>query len=166
MTKMNKQIESIGRTVALKYGLTFGFLFLILFTVTVILFSGGLLGIIGISALLSYNYLFVSLILMYVSFPFALSIFGKKNARNIRKGKKDVKISAEFSFGVNTMIWLVFLISQSIFGEFQHSIQLNLIVLGLILILGTLTTFTLGLHIVTKTKEKIKVRQYSFRHRI
>ena len=152
----NKKIENIGAKIALYNGSIFGFGFLFLLSFLGILFANGLLGIIGIGALLSYNYLFVSFLLLYLSFPFALWIFGKHNSKNIIKGKSVMKTSAKFSFGVNLIIWLIFLISQIIFGGFEYLLQLNLIIFGVIVVLGTLTTCSLGIYIVNRTKEKLK----------
>ena len=152
---MNKT-ENIGAKVALKNGMTFGLGFLFLLTFIGILFSDGLLGLIGIGALLSYNYLFISLALIYLTLPFALWIFGKRNSKSLNQGKSILKTSAEFSFGVNLIIWIAFLFSQLVLGGIENYLYLNLIVIGIILILGFLTTFTLGFYIVKITEEKIK----------
>ena len=152
---MNK-IEKIGAKIAMNQGLTFGIGALVFITIFGILFSGGLLGIIGIGALLSYNYLIISLGLLYISFPFALWFFGKRNSRNIINGKSKIKTSAEFSFGVNLIIWSVFLFSQLVFGGFEETLYLKLVTLGMIIIFGILTTGTLGLYIVKLTADKIK----------
>jgi len=153
--KMSRNIEIIGEKVALKLGLIYGFGFLFLLTLFGILASDGLFGLIGIGVILSSNYLFVSLVLLYSAFPLALSFFGKYNSRNLMKGKSVMRTSAEFSFGVNFVIWQVFLLSQLILNQFENFIQLNLTVLVLILILGTLTSSTLGVLIVKSTEEKI-----------
>ena len=159
---MNK-IENIGAKLALINGLTFGLGFLIIMTFIGLLFSGGLLGFIGIGALLSYNYLFISLALLYLTLPFALWIFGKRNTKSLNQGKSILKTSAEFSFGVNFIIWIVFLFSQLVFGGFENYIYLNLIVIGIIITLGSLTTYTFGFYIVKLTNEKIKA---SVQHRV
>ena len=153
---MINDFEKIGAKIAITQGLTFGLGGLLFISVFGILFSGGLLGIIGIVALLSYNYLIVSLVLLYAIFPFALWFFGKRNSNNILRGKSKIKTSAEFSFGVNLIIWSVFLFSQLIFGEFEETLYLKLGTFGLIIILGILTTGTLGLYIVKLTEDKIK----------
>ncbi len=152
---MNKS-EKIGAKVALINGMTFGLGFLFIMTVIGLLFSDGLLGLIGIGALLSYNYLFISFTLIYLTLPFALWIFGKRNSKSLNQGKSVLKTSAEFSFGVNLIIWIVFLFSQLVLGGIENYLYLNLIVIGLILVLGFLTTYTFGFYIVKLTKEKIK----------
>ena len=152
---MNK-IENIGAKVALINGMTFGLGFLFIMAFIGILFSDGLLGLIGIGALLSYNYIFISLGLIYLTLPFALWIFGKRNSRSLNQGKSLLKTSAEFSFGVNLIIWFAFLFSQLILGGIENYLYLNLIVIGIILILGFLTTFTFGLYIIKLTEQKIK----------
>ena len=151
-----RTIENIGAKTALYQGLAFGLGFLIIISALGILYSGGLMGIIGVGALLSYNYLIISLVLLYLTFPIALWIFGKRNSKNIVNGKNRVKTSAEFSFGVNILIWSTFLFSQLAFGKFQEQLYLKLTIIGLIIILGTITTFTLGFYIVKLTEEKIK----------
>ena len=148
--------EKIGAKVALINGMAFGLGFLFILTIIGLLLSGGLLGIIGIGALLSYNYIFISLVLLYLTLPFALWIFGKRNSKCLNQGKSVLKTSAEFSFGVNLIIWIVFLFSQLVLGGFENYFYLNLIVIGIILILGFLTTYTFGFYIVKLTKEKIK----------
>jgi hypothetical protein len=153
----SKKIEIIGAKVALYNGLVFGFGFLFIVSFLGLLFADGLLGIIGIGALLSYNHLFVSFILLYLTFPYALWIFGKNNSLNLIKEKSIIKISAGFSFGVNLFIWTVFLVSQLAFGGFEYPLYLSLTIMGIVLTLGVLTTCSLGLYIVRLTKEKIKV---------
>jgi len=148
--------ESIGGKIALKHGLAYGLSFLIVLSLGAIHFSDGLLGYIGIAAMLAYNYLIISFLMLYISFSIALWYFGKRNALNILKGKSTIKTSAEFSFGVNLIIWSIFLITQLGFGGFEEPFYLKLVVLGLIAILGTLTTFTLGLYLVKLTEERIK----------
>ncbi len=152
---MNKS-EKIGAKVALINGMTFGLGFLFIMTFIGLLFSDGLLGLIGIGALLSYNYLFISLALLYLTLPIALWIFGKRNSKSLNQGKSVLKTSAEFSFGVNLIIWIVFLLSQLVLGGVENYLYLNLIVIGIILVLGFLTTYTFGFYIVKLTKEKIK----------
>ncbi|PNQ72502.1 hypothetical protein C1T31_12000 [Hanstruepera neustonica] len=148
--------ENIGAKVALINGMTFGLGFLFIITFIGILFSDGLLGLIGIGALLSYNYLFISLALLYLTLPIALWIFGKRNTKSLNQGKSIIKTSAEFSFGVNLIIWIVFLFSQLLLGGLENYLYLNLIVIGIIIVLGFLTTYTFGFYIVKLTKEKIK----------
>ena|SRR5690606_23853323 len=152
---MNKT-ENIGAKIALINGMTFGLGFLFITTLIGLLFSGGLLGLIGIGALLSYNYLFLSLTLLYLTLPFALWIFGKRNSKSLNQGKSILKTSAEFSFGVNLIIWIVFLLSQLVLGGIDNYLYLNLIVIGIIFVLGFLTTYTFGYYIVKLTKEKLK----------
>ncbi|MCR8668046.1 hypothetical protein NO995_10160 [Aestuariibaculum sp. M13] len=152
---MNKN-ENIGAKVALINGMTFGLGFLFIMTFIGLMFSGGLLGLIGIGALLSYNSLFISLALLYLTLPIALWIFGKRNTKSLNQGKSIIKTSAEFSFGVNFIIWIVFLFSQLVFSGFENYLTLNLIVIGIIIVLGFLTTYTFGFYIVKLTKEKIK----------
>jgi uncharacterized membrane protein len=91
--------------------LTFGLGGLIIISILGILLLDVLIGIIGIVALWSYNYMFLSLVLLYITFPLDLWFFGKRNSKNILQGKSNIKTSAEFSFGVNIMIWLVFLLN-------------------------------------------------------
>ena len=158
---MNKS-ENIGAKIALINGMTFGLGFLFIMTFIGLVFSDGLLGLIGIGALLSYNYLFISLALLYLTLPIALWIFGKRNSKSLNQGKSVIKTSAEFSFGVNFIIWIVFLLSQLVLGGIENYLYLNLIVIGIILILGFLTTYTFGFYIVKLTKEKIKA---SVQHR-
>ncbi|MFG6688099.1 hypothetical protein ACGK9U_16125, partial [Mariniflexile sp. HNIBRBA6329] len=148
--------ENIGAKVALINGMTFGLGFLFIMTFIGLMFSGGLLGLIGIGALLSYNSLFISLALLYLTLPIALWIFGKRNTKSLNQGKSIIKTSAEFSFGVNFIIWIVFLFSQLVFSGFENYLTLNLIVIGIIIVLGFLTTYTFGFYIVKLTKEKIK----------
>ncbi|WP_299229673.1 hypothetical protein [uncultured Psychroserpens sp.] len=152
---MNKS-ECIGAKVALINGMSFGLGILFIMTFIGLLFSDGLLGLIGIGALLSYNYLFISLALLYLALPFALWLFGKRNSKNLNQGKSIIKTSAEFSFGVNLIIWIVFLFSQLVLGGIENYLYLNLIVIGTILVLGFLTTYTFGFYIVKLTKEKLK----------
>ena len=87
---MNKT-ETIGAKVALINGMTFGLGFLFIMTFIGLLFSDGLLGLIGIGALLSYNYLFISLALLYLTLPIALWIFGKRNSKSLNQGKSVIK---------------------------------------------------------------------------
>ena len=148
--------EDIGVKVALINGMTFGLGFLFIMTFAGLLFSDGLLGLIGIGALLTYNYLFISLVLLYLTLPFALWMFGKRNSKSLNQGKSVIRTSTEFSFGVNLIIWLVFLVSQLILGGFENYLYLNLIVIGIILVSGILTTYTFGFYIVKLTKEKLK----------
>ncbi len=152
----DRKAEIIGAKVALYNGLAFGLGFLFIISFSAILLANGLLGIIGVGAFLSYNYLIISFILLYLSFPFALWVFGKSNSKNLIKGKSVIKVSAGFSFGVNLFIWLVFLVSQLAFGGFEYPLYLSVIIIGLILVLGMLTTCSLGFYIVKMTKEKIK----------
>ena len=152
---MNKN-KNIGAKVALINGMTFALGFLFIMTFIGLMFSDGLLGLIGIGALLSYNYLFISLALLYLTLPIALWIFGKRNTKSLNQGKSILKTSAEFSFGVNLIIWIVFLFSQLVLGGFENYLYLNLIVIGIVIVLGFLTTYTFGFYIVTLTKEKIK----------
>lgn len=150
-----KRKETIGAKVALINGMTFGLGFLFIISAIGTLFSDGLLGIIGIVSLVSYKYIFISLALLYLTLPFALWYFGKRNVKSLNRGKTILQISAQFSFGVNLIIWIVFLISQLILNEIENYLYLNLIVIGIILILGFLTTYTFGFYIVKLTKEKI-----------
>lgn len=152
---MNKS-EKIGARIALINGMAIGLGFLFIMTFIGFLASDGLFGLIGIGSLLSYNYLFISFSLLYLTLPFALWIFGKRNSKSLNQGKSVLKTSAEFSFGVNLIIWIVFLFSEFALRGFENYLYLNLIVVGIILVLGFLTTYTFGFYIVKLTKEKIK----------
>lgn len=148
--------EKIGAKIALLNGLTFGLGIPIILIFILLLSADGLLGWIGIGAILSYNYIIVSLVLLLGSFPIALWTFGKRNARNIDKGKSIIKTSAEFSFATNVIVWIVFLISQYIIGNAENNVLVSLFALGAIVVFGILTTYTIGYYIVRLTKEKLK----------
>tara|TARA_R110001632_G_scaffold107745_2_gene217461 strand:- start:755 stop:1228 length:474 start_codon:yes stop_codon:yes gene_type:complete len=150
-----RKIENLGARVALFKGMFFGIFFVFLVFLFTILFTLGLFRIIGI-ALLSYNNIFYSFLLMFFSYPFALWFFGKNNAKRLIKEVDDFKTSIVFSFGVNSVIWLVFGFSQLAFGGFSNLIQLILIVLALVLVFGSLTSCTIGFYIVSLTKERIE----------
>jgi hypothetical protein len=120
-----------------------------------ILIAGGLLGIIGLFAILAFNGLYLSLLLLYCAFPFALWTFGKRNGKNIFNEKSAVRTSLEFSFGVNLTIWSVFLLSQMLIGELTNALIWTLGTIGVILILSAITTFTIGIYIVNQTKKRI-----------
>ena len=150
------EIEKIGSKTALKIGLKLGTLFLLLTTIVLISIAGGLLGIIGLYSILKFNNLYISLLLLYISFPLALRTFGKRNGKNIINDKSSVRTSLEFSFGVNLIIWTVFLLSQLLIGQSTNPVIWTLATIGIIITLSTITTFTIGIYIVNRTKRKIK----------
>ncbi len=149
-------IQKLGSKTALKVGFSIGTIFLIMTTALLVLIAGGLLGLIGIYTILSFNQLYISLLLLYLSFPIALWTIGKRNGKNLFLGKSIIRTSVEFSFGVNLIIWAVFLISQVIIGESTDLFIWTLGTIAVIIILSILTTFTIGIYIVNKTRKKIK----------
>lgn len=150
------QTEKIGSRTALRIGLKIGLLFLFLTTIILTLIAGGLLGIIGLYSILTFNQLYISLLLLYFSFPLALWTLGKRNGTNILKYKSTFRTSLEFSFGVNLIIWTVFLLSQLIIGQSTDLLIWTLATIGIMIILGSITTFTIGIYIVNRTRKMIK----------
>ena len=150
------ETEKAGSRTALRIGLKLGLLFFFLATIILILIAGGLLGIIGLYSILTFNNLYISLLLLYISFPFALWTFGKRNGKSIYNDKSTIRTSLEFSFGVNLIIWTVFLLSQLIIGQSTDLLIWTLATIGIIIILSAITTFTIGIYIVNRTRKKIK----------
>ena len=150
------EIEKLSSRTALKVGLSVGTLFLFLTTTFLVLIAGGLLGLIGLYAILSFNNLYLSLLLLYLSFPLALWIVGKRNGKNLFNDKSTLRTSFEFSVGVNLIVWTVFYISQLIVGQSTEIIVWTIATIGTIIVFSILTTFTIGIYIVKRTRNKIK----------
>ncbi len=141
---------------ALRQGLKIGTFFLLLSSLGLLMLTGGLLGLVGLHSILTYNKLYISLILLYLSFPFALWNFGKINVKNILKQKNRLLCSLEFSVGINIVIWTVFLISQLLFGTTTNPLLWFIATIKVIIILSIFSTFTIGLYIVKRTETAIK----------
>ena len=155
------EIEKLSSRTALKVGLSVGTLFLLLTTTFLVLIAGGLLGLIGLYAILSFNNLYLSLSLLYLSFPLALWIVGRRNGKNLFNGKSTLRTSLEFSFGVNLIIWTVFYLSQLLVGESTEIVIWTLATIGIIIVLSILTSFTIGILIVKRTRNKINKAHYN-----
>ncbi|NEN25744.1 hypothetical protein G3O08_19830 [Cryomorpha ignava] len=149
------EIEKMSSKTALKVGLSVGTFFLFLTTSILVLVAGGLLGLIGLYAILSFNNLYLSLILLYLSFPFALWTVGRRIGKNLFNDKSTLRTSFEFSFGVNLIIWTVFYISQLLVGQSTEIVIWTIATVGITIILSILTTFTIGILIVNQTRKKI-----------
>lgn len=151
-----KKHEKKGAKITLFYGLLFSFLSIIpiIFIFLILFLSIDLVGMIGVGMLSIY--FFLMLIPVLIAFPFALWYLGKRNVRSLLKDQSIVKISAEFSFGVNFIIWLSIFVFLLVFGDSIFLVQLFLIMLILLPTLSGITTFTIGLFIVKKTKNKME----------
>jgi hypothetical protein len=149
------KLKKIGSLTALKLGLGIGTIFLVATMSFFILLANGLLGIIGEHSHISYNNLYISFILLYLSFPVALWFFGSRISTNLNNGVGNTLSSAKFSFGVNFLIWAVFLSSQIILCEETKHLTWTVITLLFVISVGTITTFTLGLLITNRIKNKI-----------
>lgn len=150
------EVEKLSSRIALKVGLSIGTLFLIITTTFLVLIAGGILGLIGLYAILSFNNLYFSFILLYLSFPLALWILGKRNGKSLFDNKSKLRTSFEFSFGVNVIIWTVFYISQLIIGPSTELLIWTIATIGVIIVLSFLTTFTIGIFIVHHTSVKME----------
>jgi len=156
MNSVEKKIEAIGKKVSVTYGLI-AFVILMLPCTFVLLLgslAGGLVSsVFGLSLLLSA---IVFVLIIAGPFIFSLRFFGKKLALDLYKEKSVIYASAKFSFGVNIVIWsLMMLVVMFIYDEEGLFIASIYSAVLLILLLGTVTTFTIGLFISLKVKKEV-----------
>ncbi|TCI92771.1 hypothetical protein [Tenacibaculum sp. M341] len=156
-TIVTKNKEKQGAKIALFYGLLFSFFSMIplTFIFLILLFSVDLVGLVGIGVLSFFLFTILTPVLTTV-FPIALWYLGKRNVRSLLKGKTIIRISTEFSFGTNLIVWLSIFIFLVVSGNTFFLLGLIYVIPILFIVLSTLTTFTIGLFIVKKTKKKMK----------
>ncbi len=150
------QIQKIGSKTALKYGIIF--FISIAFISTILLLSLVLFG--DLLAMFSVLFLVICYIsfLVLITIPFIISLryFGKKLAIDLYNKKSLIKASARFSFSINIVLWTLVLIAVLFFSMGGAFIFALVSYILLILILSTLTTFTIGLIIAKESQSKIK----------
>ena len=151
-----QQKWKIGSVIALKYGITSGVFFFVISLILFFFLSVELTFFFLVSMLLATEFAF-AIGLFQIAFVLSLYYLGKRNAKRIIEGKSLLTVSAEFSFGVNGIIWITFLIPILINGDPGSMYFFSLFCLTMIIGMGIFTTFTIGYYIVKLTAKKMKV---------
>ena len=156
MTDVEDKLAEIGKKVAVTYGLV-AFVIIMLPCAFMLLLgslAGGLVSsVFGLSLFLSA---IVFVLIIVGPFIFSLRFFGKKMALDLYKEKSLIYSSAKFSFGVNIVIWsLMILVVMCFYDEEGLFVASVFNAVLLILLLGTVTTLTIGLFISLKVKKKV-----------
>jgi hypothetical protein len=145
----------IGGLMALLLGMGIGSGLIMFFSVVAIVFSGGLLGMIGLQALVTFNNLHLTMLDVYLAYPIALWFLGRDMGANLSSQRMSITVaSARFSFGLSAVLWAVFLITQLWIGK---DTDLALWLFGAVvmaLITGLVATFSFGLFIAFIVKNK------------
>lgn len=149
----------IGGFVALVVGFWIGTVLACVLALAAIMYSGGLVGMIGLQALITFNNLHYTLFVTYMAFPIALWALGKELGADLATGKLTTLLaSARFCFGLSIMLWAIFLVTQLAFGK---STDLALWLFGSIvmaLLTGLAATFSFGLLIAFAIRKKHEAR--------
>ncbi|MEW7289579.1 hypothetical protein [Aquimarina sp. 2304DJ70-9] len=162
---------SLGGKLAVKYG--FGIFTIFYLILIVVPFFTPLLYF-SIVIIFVLDVFTIPFIIMNIAFVGVLYYFGNNIEKEINAGKKNIlSLSANFSFGVNIVLWIVTFIALCVFGNDAPSLSGNSInveedffrehyIIGMfftmfaIVVFGSMTTFSIGLFIVNKIKTELR----------
>ncbi len=150
----------IGGVTSLGLGMVLGTAGVALALTGLLRYSGGLIRMIGLEKVLSFNNLHYSFLVMFLALPAVLWALGRDLGHNLAvRNMHPVMASFRYSFGVQAGVWLIFLLTQVFFGDKTDAAMWAFGVLVVVLYLGLLSTFTFGLmmaFVVQKRQRGIK----------